>query len=32
MVVPGMFFEDMGIKYLGPIDGHNIKELTEVLS
>ncbi|MFL0196901.1 1-deoxy-D-xylulose-5-phosphate synthase [Clostridium sp. WILCCON 0269] len=32
MVVPGMFFEDMGIKYLGPIDGHNIKELTEVLA
>lgn len=31
MVVPGMFFEEMGIKYLGPIDGHNIKELTEVL-
>lgn len=32
MVVPGMFFEDIGIKYLGPIDGHNLKELTEVLS
>ncbi|MCY6959972.1 1-deoxy-D-xylulose-5-phosphate synthase [Clostridium brassicae] len=32
MVVPGMFFEDMGIKYLGPIDGHNIKELTAVLA
>lgn len=32
MVVPGMFFEEMGIKYLGPIDGHNIEELTEVLS
>ena len=32
MVVPGMFFEDMGIKYLGPIDGHNIKELTDVLT
>ncbi|HBC95691.1 MAG TPA: 1-deoxy-D-xylulose-5-phosphate synthase, partial [Clostridium sp.] len=32
MVVPGMFFEDMGIKYLGPIDGHNIKDLTEVMT
>ncbi|NMM61369.1 1-deoxy-D-xylulose-5-phosphate synthase [Clostridium sp. P21] len=32
MVVPGMFFEDIGIKYLGLIDGHNLKELTEVLS
>ncbi|GAA0124732.1 MULTISPECIES: 1-deoxy-D-xylulose-5-phosphate synthase [Clostridium] len=29
--VPGMFFEDMGIKYLGPIDGHNIKEMSKVL-
>ena len=27
VVVSGMFFEDMGITYLGPIDGHNIKEL-----
>lgn len=32
IVVPGMFFEDMGIKYLGPIDGHNIKELSTVLN
>lgn len=23
-IVPGMFFEDMGITYVGPIDGHNI--------
>ena len=30
LVVPGMFFEDMGIKYLGPIDGHNISSLEEV--
>lgn len=29
--VPGMFFEDMGITYLGPIDGHNIEALTEVI-
>ncbi|AAK80036.1 1-deoxy-D-xylulose-5-phosphate synthase [Clostridium acetobutylicum] len=32
MVVSGMFFEDIGIKYLGPIDGHNIEELTSVIS
>lgn len=32
MVVPGMLFENMGIKYLGPIDGHNIKQLSKVLS
>lgn len=31
IIVPGMLFEDMGIKYLGPIDGHNIKELSRVL-
>lgn len=31
MVVPGMFFEDIGVKYLGPIDGHNIKELSRVM-
>lgn len=31
LVVPGMFFEDMGIKYLGPVDGHDIKALTTVM-
>jgi 1-deoxy-D-xylulose-5-phosphate synthase len=31
-IVPGMLFEDMGIKYFGPIDGHNIKELSKVLA
>lgn len=31
IIVPGMLFEDMGIKYLGPIDGHNVKELSKVL-
>lgn len=29
--IPGMFFKDMGITYLGPIDGHNIEALTEVI-
>ena len=32
MFLPGMFFEEIGIKYLGPIDGHNIKELSRALS
>lgn len=27
LVVPGMFFEDMGITYLGPVDGHNITDM-----
>ena len=31
LVVPSMLFEDMGIKYLGPIDGHNIILMNEVL-
>ncbi len=29
LFVPGMFFEDMGITYLGPIPGHNIKQLIQ---
>lgn len=32
VIVPSMLFEDMGIKYLGPIDGHNIKDLSKVMS
>lgn len=31
LVVPSMLFEDMGLKYFGPIDGHDIKMLNEVL-
>ncbi|MBR3036283.1 MAG: 1-deoxy-D-xylulose-5-phosphate synthase [Lachnospiraceae bacterium] len=27
----GMFFENMGIKYLGPVDGHDVKQLEAVL-
>ncbi len=26
-LVPGMFFEEMGIIYIGPIDGHNIESM-----
>ncbi|WP_297633500.1 1-deoxy-D-xylulose-5-phosphate synthase [uncultured Clostridium sp.] len=32
LVVPSMLFEDMGVKYLGPIDGHDIVKLREVIS
>ena len=32
MLVPGKIFEELGFKYLGPIDGHNLDELTYVLS
>jgi 1-deoxy-D-xylulose-5-phosphate synthase len=30
LVVPSMIFEDMGIKYLGPINGHDIDKMREV--
>lgn len=29
LFVPGMFFEDMGITYVGPIDGHDIEGMVE---
>jgi len=32
ILVPGMFFEELGFKYLGPINGHNIMEIVEVLN
>lgn len=31
IVIPGMFFEDMGITYLGPVDGHDIPQMVRVL-
>ncbi len=31
LVIPGMLFEDMGITYLGPVDGHNVRTLIRVL-
>jgi len=30
MMVPGSFFNDLGVKYIGPINGHDIKELEKV--
>lgn len=30
LFIPGMLFENMGITYLGPVDGHNISELLRV--
>ena len=27
IMIPGMLFEDMGLTYLGPVDGHNIPQL-----
>lgn len=31
LVVPGMLFEELGFTYMGPIDGHNLNSLIEVL-
>jgi len=31
-IVPGAIFEQLGFKYFGPVDGHNIHDLIEVLS
>jgi 1-deoxy-D-xylulose-5-phosphate synthase len=31
LIVPGVFFEKLGIRYFGPIDGHNIEGLIEIL-
>lgn len=31
LLTPGMLFEDLGFRYLGPIDGHDIRELVAVL-
>jgi 1-deoxy-D-xylulose-5-phosphate synthase len=31
LFLPNMIFEDLGFKYLGPVDGHNIEKLEEIL-
>lgn len=31
-IVPGQIFEDMGIQYLGPVDGHNIHKLIKIFN
>ena len=32
MVAPGTIFEELGLNYIGPIDGHNLKEMKDVIS
>ena len=32
MVAPGVLFEELGLKYFGPIDGHDLPVLEETLS
>ena len=31
LVIPGMLFENMGVTYLGPVDGHDIKAMVKTL-
>lgn len=31
LFIPGMLFEEMGLTYLGPVDGHDLEQLTKVL-
>lgn len=32
LIVPGIIFEELGFRYFGPVDGHNIFELIKILS
>ncbi|MFA5073329.1 MAG: 1-deoxy-D-xylulose-5-phosphate synthase [Nitrospirota bacterium] len=31
LVTPGMLFEELGFQYIGPINGHNIHDMLEIL-
>jgi 1-deoxy-D-xylulose-5-phosphate synthase len=31
LVIPGMFFEDMGVTYLGPVNGHDVNRVLRVI-
>ncbi len=32
LFIPGMLFEDMGLTYIGPVDGHNVQDLLTAFS
>ncbi len=32
LMIPNMFFEDIGLKYLGPVDGHDIERVEWILN
>lgn len=32
LIFPGGFFEDLGIRYFGPVDGHNLEALLEIFT
>ena len=31
LITPGVLFEEMGINYIGPVDGHNLSQLIEIM-
>jgi len=31
LIMPGLFFEELGIRYIGPIDGHNLEAIIKTL-
>ncbi len=32
LIIPGMFFEDMGLTYLGPADGHDMRQMMRLFN
>lgn len=32
LIIPGMLFENMGLTYLGPVDGHNMRQMMKLLN
>ena len=30
LLIPGMWFENMGVTYIGPVDGHNVRQLVRI--
>ena len=32
LIVPGMLFENMGLTYLGPVDGHNMRQMMRLFN
>ena len=32
LFIPGMLFEDMGLTYLGPVDGHNMRQMMKLFN
>ncbi len=32
LITPGLLFEELGLEYIGPIDGHNLREIIDALT